>query len=359
MKTKLFQSGGPALVFVLVLSFLLTACGDGSSKLPKPPKPTATAPTDLPTSPDTSRSSDLPHTASTFSDAKRWLYEQVYYDHQKTFYCNCTYTKVKGSAGEIDLPSCGVQPRRDPERAKRLEAEHVFPAAQFGNFRPCWRDPEKVCGQAMSGRKCCEQADLTFIAAHNDLFNLFPAEGELNGDRKDYRWGMIPGEQSLYGTCRFQIDASLRRVEPPDAVKGDIARAMLYMSDTYGFNVSRQDQQLFTAWSRQDPPDAWEVERNRRIKTLQGRGNRFIEDYAVIFGKAMSVPTTADSTPATPAVPAPTAPMPIAGTGWRCGLKTRCGDMGSCEEARFYLTQCGVRSLDGNEDGWPCERLCR
>ncbi|MCB1919582.1 MAG: excalibur calcium-binding domain-containing protein [Candidatus Competibacteraceae bacterium] len=33
--------------------------------------------------------------------------------------------------------------------------------------------------------------------------------------------------------------------------------------------------------------------------------------------------------------------------------------MSSCDEAKFYLTQCGVSSLDGNKDGIPCESLCR
>ena len=41
-----------------------------------------------------------------------------------------------------------------------------------------------------------------------------------------------------------------------------------------------------------------------------------------------------------------------------CGTKSRCGQMTSCEEANFYLTQCGVDTLDGNRDGEPCEKLC-
>lgn len=41
-----------------------------------------------------------------------------------------------------------------------------------------------------------------------------------------------------------------------------------------------------------------------------------------------------------------------------CGKKKRCSEMASCEEAKFYLTQCGVKSLDGNGDGVPCENLC-
>ncbi|HEY6094180.1 MAG TPA: thermonuclease family protein [Gallionellaceae bacterium] len=41
-----------------------------------------------------------------------------------------------------------------------------------------------------------------------------------------------------------------------------------------------------------------------------------------------------------------------------CGKKHQCSQMRSCEEARFYLQQCGVKSLDGNGDGVPCEELC-
>jgi len=44
---------------------------------------------------------------------------------------------------------------------------------------------------------------------------------------------------------------------------------------------------------------------------------------------------------------------------WRCGAKRTCGEMTSCEEARFYLTQCGVSRLDGDKDGRPCENICR
>jgi hypothetical protein len=32
--------------------------------------------------------------------------------------------------------------------------------------------------------------------------------------------------------------------------------------------------------------------------------------------------------------------------------------MASCDEARFYLTRCGVLTLDGNHDGEPCKSLC-
>jgi endonuclease YncB( thermonuclease family) len=41
-----------------------------------------------------------------------------------------------------------------------------------------------------------------------------------------------------------------------------------------------------------------------------------------------------------------------------CGKKRRCSQMVSCDEAYFYFTRCGVKTLDGNHDGEPCESLC-
>ena len=42
-----------------------------------------------------------------------------------------------------------------------------------------------------------------------------------------------------------------------------------------------------------------------------------------------------------------------------CRVRKTCGQMASCDEARFHLKQCGNRRLDGNRDGIPCNGLCR
>ena len=44
--------------------------------------------------------------------------------------------------------------------------------------------------------------------------------------------------------------------------------------------------------------------------------------------------------------------------GFTCGSKRFCGQMNNCEEAMFYLRKCGVRRLDGDNDGIPCESIC-
>ncbi|MFM8444871.1 MAG: excalibur calcium-binding domain-containing protein [Methylococcus sp.] len=46
--------------------------------------------------------------------------------------------------------------------------------------------------------------------------------------------------------------------------------------------------------------------------------------------------------------------------GFRCApSRPRCKEMSSCEEARYYLNICGVKQLDGDGDGRPCESLCQ
>ncbi len=43
----------------------------------------------------------------------------------------------------------------------------------------------------------------------------------------------------------------------------------------------------------------------------------------------------------------------------KCGTKRFCREMSSCSEARYYLNNCGLNRLDGDNDGVPCENLCR
>jgi len=46
-------------------------------------------------------------------------------------------------------------------------------------------------------------------------------------------------------------------------------------------------------------------------------------------------------------------------SGLECAGKSKCGEMSSCAEAKFYLNECGVGRLDRDHDGVPCESICR
>jgi deoxyribonuclease-1 len=94
----------------------------------------------------------------------------------------------------------------------------------------------------------------------------------------------IEGEQRRFGRCDFEI--ADRKVEPPDAVRGDVARTYLYMDAAYPGRgiVSRKNRKLFEAWSAADPVDAWECERARRIARVQGNVNAVVQNACTAAG---------------------------------------------------------------------------
>jgi deoxyribonuclease-1 len=208
---------------------------------------------------------------ATFAEAKVVARDVIYAGHAVTIYCGCAYTPRGRSGGDIDAASCGIAPRADAARAMRLEWEHAAPAAWFGRLRACWTQGDPRCvdgkGRAYKGRKCCSKVDADFQRAEADLRNLFPSAGEPNGDRSDRPYGVIPGEPRAYGACDFEV--SRDTAEPPEAVRGDLARAVLYMDGKYGPFLTDDQRALYAGWSEADPPDEWELERERRIEAVE------------------------------------------------------------------------------------------
>jgi hypothetical protein len=44
--------------------------------------------------------------------------------------------------------------------------------------------------------------------------------------------------------------------------------------------------------------------------------------------------------------------------GYQCGQKSRCYEMDSCTEVKWYFKNCNLPDLDRDNDGVPCESLC-
>ncbi len=211
-----------------------------------------------------------PMTAGSFSTARRWLYERVYADHRLTLYCGCDYDVDR----VVDLAGCGVVARKNETRALRVEAEHAMPASRFGSHLPCWQS---------GGRAECLKTNAVFEGAHNDLHNLFPVVGEINGDRSNYTWARIEGEERLYGDCDFEVDFKGKTAEAAKEVQGDVARANLYMAEVWGpllgFELTEAEAKLYRPWDKGDKPDVWELERNTRIAAIEGITNPFIDAH--------------------------------------------------------------------------------
>lgn len=143
----------------------------------------------------------------------------------------------------------------------------------------------------------------------SDLHALWPADGDINGTRsnKAYDFVSVPTYSDVYGNL-----SESGIFEPREAAKGDAARAALYMDLRYegtngepnltldettggtgGLTLGRLSTLL--QWHNEDPPDAFEVWRNRRVYELQGNANPFIDNpewVNIIFGSP--APTVAN-----------------------------------------------------------------
>jgi len=211
---------------------------------------------------------------NSFRDAKKLLSRQVYSDHHLTFYAGCNYD----AKGRINAGSCGYTPRKNSKRGQRIEWEHIVPAWAFGHALQCWQHAScnSNSGKSYKGRRCCRDSNAAFRAMESDMHNLVPAIGELNGDRSNFRYGMIAGEARHYGTADFEVDFRHSLAEPAPIIRGDIARTYFYMEKTYGLRLSDKQRRLFEIWDREDPVDGWERQRNERIAAIQGNRNPFI-----------------------------------------------------------------------------------
>ena len=238
---------------------------------------------------------------STFSEAKVIAKQKIYLDQanspQGDLYCGCKWTWVGKSGGRIDADSCGLQARKQEARAERTEWEHIVPAWTFGHQRQCWQN---------GGREHCVSDDPIFKAMEADLFNLYPAVGEVNGDRSNFNYGMVSQVGPQYGQCKTKVDFEQRTAEPRDEVKGLVARTTFYMFDRYNLNMSRQQQQLLMAWDKQFPVTPWEKERNKRIAAITGHPNPFVtndrrwtQDYKTVGDGVISTLTAKSQKPTT------------------------------------------------------------
>ena len=214
-----------------------------------------------------------PSHAGTYATAKKRLYARI--NDANTLYCGC---QTNLSERTFSKTSCGYSPRNDNERAKRIEAEHILPAYWIANFRDgdsCWIAAED-CGSA---RKCCLLKDKAFRTAHNDLVNLFPAIGELNGDRSNLIHAIISDELRSYGNCDFEVDIESRTAEPKEDIRGDVARVYFYMRDTYHLVFPKILAETLNTWSQSDPVSVAEKMRNALIHETQGTSNPLVSTF--------------------------------------------------------------------------------
>lgn len=133
---------------------------------------------------------------------------------------------------------------------------------------------------------------------YTDLHNLFPVQfSQVNAVRSNYPLGEVVTVQSSYLGSKIGLNAQGQKVfEPRDDIKGNAARALMYMSISYNGQsgvwafpsqisfaiLYGQDQEVIKEWHFTDLPDNYEIARNEYVNSTQGNRNPFIDnvDYA-------------------------------------------------------------------------------
>jgi len=125
----------------------------------------------------------------------------------------------------------------------------------------------------------------------SDFHNLKPADASVNMDRSNLDFDNGGSQHSEATGCYFDGNSW----EPRDEVKGDIARILFYMATRYEGENGEEDLKLvdevntspspehgklstLLEWNNQDPPDAFERNRNNVIFRWQDNRNPFIDN---------------------------------------------------------------------------------
>lgn len=99
-----------------------------------------------------------------------------------------------------------------------------------------------------------------------DLHNLIPVVGEINGARSDKPFGVVTPNQRY----RFSpVEVTKSVVEPPNHIKGLIARSTLYMVKEYDIITPIGYVDLMRIWDKAYPATRCEVTAREQIKQLQ------------------------------------------------------------------------------------------
>jgi deoxyribonuclease-1 len=138
---------------------------------------------------------------------------------------------------------------------------YIYPLAQVRSALDCG-----------TSSQCADDNRYRQIAS--DLHNIIPVRSRTEMRRRNSLYEQL-GSVSEPDKCGIRESAQF--FEPPEKVKGDVARTVAYMVDTYDLPWAGATR-VFKTWSRMDPPDDQELTRHQQIAEIQGNENPFVLD---------------------------------------------------------------------------------
>ena len=135
-----------------------------------------------------------------------------------------------------------------------------------------------------------------------DLHHVYPTDGYVNQQRGNYSFGEVNNATwtshngGKLGSCKSSLGYTGTVFEPIDEYKGDIARALMYISVRYytednSWSTSGMTDKsvikdwaiaMLLDWHNNDPVSEKEINRNNAVYGIQGNRNPFVDnpDYA-------------------------------------------------------------------------------
>jgi deoxyribonuclease-1 len=114
----------------------------------------------------------------------------------------------------------------------------------------------------------------------SDLHHLFPSDSQLNTVRGTFWFGEVDHQKQALKCGQSKIgtwNGGGQFFEPPNAHKGNVARALMYFSVRYNMPIEASEEALLKKWNKADPVDDDDRTRNDAIEKLQGNRNPFID----------------------------------------------------------------------------------
>ena len=203
------------------------------------------------------------------------IIKMLHLDHKMTWLNGCAYSYDVTSCMDktiIDTSTCSVT-----EQNQTMIWIQVVPDTFYGRNMACMTKP--VCVNAFSGKlfgspMCCRRINEKYRQIESELFNLIPVTSEF---AKIYQ-GKIFGEVKKVKWLIGNVKIDDKYIEPPEQIKGDIARVYLYMDERYGLQISLEQKELFRRWHRLDAVDKRECALAKIIMKVQNRTNHLITE---------------------------------------------------------------------------------
>lgn len=124
-----------------------------------------------------------------------------------------------------------------------------------------------------------DRDSLLFSHQESDLHHLYPSLPGANSTRGSLPFGdPVTVENAEWSPALLGTNDHGERVFAPRAErKGDVARAMFYMTARWGLDLPAHEEEALRRWDAEDPVDAREQARNDAVEAVQGDRNPFVD----------------------------------------------------------------------------------